>query len=70
MHVQDISRTGRNTQGVRLIRIGEGEGVATVAKVDIDEEAIEAELEEQGEVPSNNSVEDQDTIIEDEEEQE
>lgn len=47
LHVQDISRTGRNTQGVRLIRIGEGEGVATVAKVDIDEEAIEAELEEQ-----------------------
>ncbi|WNF37137.1 DNA gyrase subunit A [Bacillaceae bacterium IKA-2] len=46
LHVQDISRTGRNTQGVRLIRIGEGEGVATVAKIDIDEEAIVAEIEE------------------------
>lgn len=46
LHVQDISRTGRNTQGVRLIRIGEGEGVATVAKVDIDEEAIEGVIEE------------------------
>jgi DNA gyrase subunit A len=68
LHVQDISRTGRNTQGVRLIRIGEGEGVATVAKVDIDEEAIEAELEEQGETPIINSVEAQDPIIEDDEE--
>lgn len=46
LHVQDISRTGRNTQGVRLIRIGEGEGVATVAKVDIDEDAIEEVMEE------------------------
>lgn len=46
LHVQDISRTGRNTQGVRLIRIGESQGVATVAKVDIDEEAIEEVIEE------------------------
>jgi DNA gyrase subunit A len=46
LHVKDISRTGRNTQGVRLIRIGEGEGVATVAKINIDEEAIDEECEE------------------------
>lgn len=46
LHVQDISRTGRNTQGVRLIRLAEGEGVATVAKVDIEEETIECEGEE------------------------
>src|SRR5690625_872580 len=30
--VQSISQTGRNTQGVRLIRLQEGEEVATVAK--------------------------------------
>ncbi|MBN8208884.1 DNA gyrase subunit A [Bacillus sp. NTK071] len=41
--VQDISQTGRNTQGVRLIRIGEGDSVATVAKVEINEEGIEGE---------------------------
>ena len=52
LHVEDISRTGRNTQGVRLIRVGEGEGVATVAKVDIDEESIENELEEENETPN------------------
>ncbi|WP_203333341.1 DNA gyrase subunit A [Planococcus beigongshangi] len=38
MDVNDISVTGRSTQGVRLIRLGEDEIVATVAKVkkDID----------------------------------
>lgn len=41
--VQDISRTGRNTQGVRLIRVGDSQGVATVAKVDHDDEASEDE---------------------------
>ncbi|WP_298831739.1 DNA gyrase subunit A [uncultured Planococcus sp.] len=45
MDVNDISTTGRSTQGVRLIRLGEDEIVATVAKVkkDID---IPEELEE------------------------
>ncbi|MGB7998627.1 MAG: DNA gyrase subunit A [Anaerobacillus sp.] len=41
--VQDISQTGRNTQGVRLIRISGGDSVATVAKVEINEEGIEGE---------------------------
>ncbi|TWT06242.1 DNA gyrase subunit A [Planococcus sp. CPCC 101016] len=45
MDVNDISTTGRSTQGVRLIRLGEDEIVATVAKVkkDID---IPEDLEE------------------------
>ncbi|MGH2316109.1 DNA gyrase subunit A [Planococcus sp. SE5232] len=45
MDVNDISTTGRSTQGVRLIRLGDDEIVATVAKVkkDID---IPEELEE------------------------
>jgi DNA gyrase subunit A len=36
--VEGISTTGRNTQGVTLIRVSEGEEVATVARVDIDDE--------------------------------
>ena len=47
--VQDISQTGRNTQGVRLIRISEGDSVATVAKVEINEEGIEGEEIEESE---------------------
>jgi DNA gyrase subunit A len=35
--VEGISTTGRNTQGVTLIRVSEGEEVATVARVDIDD---------------------------------
>lgn len=42
--VEDISETGRNTMGVRLIRIQEDEKVATVAK--IEEEKILEEVEE------------------------
>ena len=57
MDVNDISTTGRSTQGVRLIRLSEDETVATVAKVkkDIDlpeetenlDEDIEATLIEE-----------------------
>lgn len=48
MDVNDISTTGRSTQGVRLIRLSEDETVATVARVkkDID---IPEDLEEQDE---------------------
>ena len=45
MAVSDISTMGRNTQGVRLIRLDEGDGeyVATVAKVKHEEEEPENE---------------------------
>ena len=36
--IKDISSMGRNTQGVKLIRVGEQEEVATVAKVEVGEE--------------------------------
>lgn len=49
--VKDIAKTGRNTMGVRLIRLQEDEEVATVAKVDVEEEA---EPEEQTEEQLNN----------------
>ncbi|SHN32998.1 DNA gyrase subunit A [Gracilibacillus kekensis] len=45
MQVEGISTTGRNTQGVRLIRLQEEERVATVAKVDPEDE-IEEVIEE------------------------
>ncbi|WP_053217708.1 DNA gyrase subunit A [Virgibacillus senegalensis] len=43
MPVEGISITGRNTQGVRLIRLQEGEEVATVARIETEEE-VEEEL--------------------------
>lgn len=56
LHVKDISVTGRITQGVTLIRVAEGEEVATVARVDIEDdeldedESIEEERDDQSEV--------------------
>ncbi|MET1013908.1 MAG: DNA gyrase subunit A, partial [Paenisporosarcina sp.] len=47
MDVSSISVTGRSTQGVRLIRLGDEELVATVAKVEKAEE--EEEFDEDGE---------------------
>ncbi len=44
MDVSDISTTGRNTQGVKLIRLDENSSVATVAKVEKDEEKEEDEI--------------------------
>ncbi|MBS4201429.1 DNA gyrase subunit A [Bacillus sp. FJAT-49732] len=40
MDVQDISVIGRNTQGVKLITLGEDGAVATVAKVEKEEEEV------------------------------
>ncbi len=46
MAVSDISTMGRNTQGVRLIRLDESQNeyVATVTKVEKDEDKTEEEL--------------------------
>ncbi|UXR71652.1 MULTISPECIES: DNA gyrase subunit A [unclassified Staphylococcus] len=43
MEVEDISVNGRNTQGVRLIRLDEDQFVSTVAKVKQEPEDLEAE---------------------------
>ncbi|MDC3417737.1 DNA gyrase subunit A [Aquibacillus salsiterrae] len=52
MPVKGISVTGRNTQGVRLIKLQEEEKVATVARIDTedDDEIVEGELDETTEV--------------------
>lgn len=49
MDVADISVIGRSTQGVRLIRLADGEHVATVAKVEKEEpeEEIDETLDEE-----------------------
>ncbi|MBS4175184.1 DNA gyrase subunit A [Bacillus sp. FJAT-49736] len=46
MAVSDISLLGRNTQGVKLIKLAEDEYVATVAKVEKDSEEETVDLEE------------------------
>ncbi len=46
MDVNDISLIGRSTQGVRLIRLGDDELVATVAKVEKEDEDTTDENEE------------------------
>ncbi|REB08167.1 DNA gyrase subunit A [Sporosarcina sp. BI001-red] len=72
MDIHDISIIGRSTQGVRLIRLGEEEFVATVAKVekesleDIDEneedvvgdgQSLDSEIEERTDAADDNSSE-------------
>ncbi len=43
--VKDIRVMGRNTQGVRVIRLGEGDSIADIAKVVPDEESIDENTE-------------------------
>lgn len=45
-NVDSVSQTGRSTQGVRLIRLEEGAKVSTMAKVEAEEEDIEAAVVE------------------------
>ncbi|MCH4825594.1 DNA gyrase subunit A [Planococcus halocryophilus] len=68
MDVNDISTTGRSTQGVRLIRLGDEEIVATVAKVkkDIDvPEELEEGDEESTETTSNENTEANELVTDD-----
>ena len=60
MAVNSISVTGRSTQGVRLIRLGEDEFVATVAKVE--KEVDEEEFDEEGEESSDTVEVDEDEL--------
>lgn len=62
MDVNDISITGRSTQGVRLMRLSNNELIATVAKVAKEDEEEETDDEIVEEVASNN--EDDSTSIE------
>ncbi|QHS23839.1 DNA gyrase subunit A [Virgibacillus sp. MSP4-1] len=53
MPVESISETGRNTQGVKLIRLEEGEEVSTVARIAQEDEEDEQEHEESGEADTD-----------------
>ncbi|WP_281512634.1 DNA gyrase C-terminal beta-propeller domain-containing protein, partial [Mammaliicoccus vitulinus] len=57
LHVSDISQNGRSAQGVRLIRLGDNQHVATVAKVEPDEDEI-AESPVEGDLDETVSTED------------
>ncbi|GEK31259.1 DNA gyrase subunit A [Kurthia zopfii] len=56
MGIEDISQTGRSTQGVRLIRLAAEELVATVAKVEKAEDLDELEGEETEENLNDDSI--------------
>lgn len=56
MGIEDISQTGRSTQGVRLIRLAAEELVATVAKVEKAEDLEELEGEETEENLNDDSI--------------
>lgn len=51
-HVREIRIVGRNTQGVRIMNIGEGDRIASVAKV-AQEEVVEEPTAQQPEVPES-----------------
>ena len=58
MKVADISEQGRATQGVKLIRIDEGDEIAAITKIDVEDEEVEAvieELESPGEDTTNST---------------
>ena len=58
MKVADISEQGRATQGVKLIRIDEGDEIAAISKIDVDEEEVieaTAENTEPTNAPENSS---------------
>ncbi|TQS76359.1 DNA gyrase subunit A [Ornithinibacillus gellani] len=54
--VEGISQTGRNTQGVRLIRLQDGEEVATVAKIDHEDEEEEEVQQQDESIPENDET--------------
>lgn len=63
MPVSSISTTGRNTQGVILIRIQENEAVATVARIDKEqEEEIEAVSDDMLEEPVASETDDTEEV--------
>lgn len=59
MAVKDISELGRATQGVKLIRLDEGDEIAAITKLDEQEEEINEESEtgntDNGETPTPNN---------------
>ncbi len=57
MPVQGISELGRATQGVKLIRLDETDGIAAITQLDEDSTEPEVSGEQPGEGPAENSTE-------------
>jgi DNA gyrase subunit A len=53
MKVADISEQGRATQGVKLIRIDEGDEIAAITKIDVQDETEVTEIEESGDTTNS-----------------
>ncbi|RKJ69588.1 DNA gyrase subunit A, partial [Butyricicoccus sp. 1XD8-22] len=69
MDVNDISVIGRSTQGVRLIRLGEDEFVATVARVKKDEQDDSLDEDEESEsIETSENIQELETENQDNEE--
>nr|WP_175615090.1 DNA gyrase subunit A [Piscibacillus halophilus] len=64
MSSDSISKTGRNTQGVKLIRLGEQEEVATVARVEKEEPEEDEEIQESEENIETESANEDETTEE------
>ncbi|WP_347159189.1 DNA gyrase subunit A [Pontibacter chitinilyticus] len=57
LNVSDIRVIGRATQGVRLIKLNEGDQISSVAKVDMEnEDEVEEEVFEQSEIKPEDSL--------------
>jgi DNA gyrase subunit A len=56
--VRDLRTIGRNTQGVRLINVAEGDKVVDVSTVAVSEEEEETAQGEEGVAPSSDSESD------------
>ena len=52
MAVQAISELGRATQGVKLIRVDEGDAIAAITQLDEFEVEAEHDIDENGEQPN------------------
>jgi len=66
MKVRDISEQGRATQGVKLIRLDEGDEIAAITKLDEEDEVVsengaEGENNSEATNPSENSSQESDT---------
>ena len=55
MHCDEISQTGRATQGVRLVRLREDQHVATIALVPREEDEVQDVIDHAKEIIENNA---------------
>jgi DNA gyrase subunit A len=57
LRASDISQVGRNTQGVRIIRLSEGDKLASMARIPAEIVDAEGDAEDEAETPTEEAVE-------------